>query len=254
MRTARVPWLGLILALGLAALPAGATGIETWTATYPLEAGGVVSVSNVQGSIAIEAWDRAEVELTVSKTTEGERGALAEVEIDVRSGPDWFRVRTVYPGEMDEPVAVDYRLRVPRQVRLEELRTVNGNIAVRNVEGTVEARTLNGHIEETGVAGSVSARSVNGSVSVALRALPEPGGAVQLETINGDLQLLLPSSADVDLELSTVAGRIETTFLLEARYVLGDTSVRARLGRGSIPARMRTVRGNIFLGRHEDLL
>jgi len=254
MRIARVPWLGLIVTLALVALPAGATSIETWSANYPLEAGGVVSVANVQGSIAVEAWDRAEVELTVSKTTEGHRESLASVEIEVRSTPDRFQVQTVYPGEMDEPVAVDYRLRVPRQVRLEELRTVNGNIVVRNVEGSVEARTLNGHIEQTGVAGNVSARSVNGSVSVALRSLPEPGGAVQLETINGDLQLLLPSSADVDLELSTVAGRIETTFLLEARYVLGDTSVRARLGRGSVAARMRTVRGNIFLGRYEDLL
>jgi len=254
MRIARVPWLGLILALGLVSLPAGATSIETWSANYPLEAGGVVSVANVQGSIAVEAWDRAVVELTVSKSTEGGRLSLAEVEIDVRSSRESFRVRTVYPGEMDEPVAVDYRLRVPRHVRLEELRTVNGNIVVRNVEGSVEARTLNGHIEETGVAGNVSARSVNGSVSVALRALPEPGGAVQLETINGHLQLLLPSSADVDLELSTVAGRIETTFLLEARYVLGETSVRARLGRGTVAARMRTVRGNIFLGRYEDLL
>lgn len=253
MRTARVLWLSLIVAL-TAALPAGATSIETWSANYPLEAGGRVSVSNVQGSIEVEAWDRAEVELTVSKTTEGDRARLAEVEIEVKSDRDWLRVHTVYPGETEETVAVDYHLRVPRQVHLEELRTVNGNIVVRNVEGSVEARTLNGHIEETGVAGAVSARSVNGSVSVALRALPEPGGAVQLETINGDLQLLLPSSADVDLELSTVAGRIETTFLLDARYVLGETSVRARLGRGSIATRMRTVRGNIFLGRYEDLL
>jgi hypothetical protein len=254
MRNARVPWLVLILALGLVSLPARATTIETWSASYPLEAGGVVSVNNVQGSIEVEAWDQARVELTVSKSTEGDPLSLFEVEIDVRSQPESFQVQTVYPGETDEPVTVDYRLRVPRQARLEELRTVNGNIVVRNVEGSVEARTLNGHIEETGVAGNVLARSVNGSVSVALRALPETGGAVQLETINGDLQLLLPSNADVDLELSTVAGRIETTFLLEARYVLGDTSVRARLGRGSIPARMRTVRGNILLGRIGDVL
>jgi hypothetical protein len=254
MRAARVAWLGLMVALLSGGLPAGATSVETFTATYALPAGAAVSVANVQGSIAVEAWDRAAVELTVNKSTEGERAALADVEIEVRSDTDGFHVQTIYPGEMEEAVAVDYRLRVPRQARLEELRTVNGNIEVRNVEGAVEARTLNGHIEGTGLAGNVSARSVNGSVSVALRALPETGGTVQVETINGDLQLLLPSSADVDLELSTVAGRIETTFLLEARYVLGDTSVRARLGRGSVSARMRTVRGNIFLGRYEDLL
>lgn len=254
MRMARTLWLGLLLAIGVAAWPAGATTVESWKASYPLPAGGRVSVANVQGSIEVEAWDRAEVELTVNKSTEGERAGLSQVEIGVESRGDWLQVRTLYPGDLEEPVAVDYRLRVPRQVRLEELRTVNGNIAVRNVEGTLDARTLNGDIEATGIAGSVSARSVNGSVRVALRALPEAGGGIQLETINGDLRLLLPAAADVALELSTVAGRIESGLLFEARGALGDTTLRARLGRGRIPTRLRTLRGNIYLDNYEDIL
>lgn len=254
MGTQRIPWPGLLVAMGLAALSASATGVESWTANYPLRAGSRVSVTNVQGSISVEAWDRAELELTVTKSTQGESGTLAGVEIDIQSLGDTFRVRTLYPGDAEEPVSVDYRLRVPRQVRLEELRTINGDIRVRNVEGSMVARTLNGHIEGTGVAGSVAARSVNGSVSVALRAVPEAGGRVQLETINGDLLLFLPSTADVELELSTVAGRIESGLLIEARSAAGDTAVRARLGRGGVPARLRTIRGSIYLGKYEDIL
>jgi hypothetical protein len=245
---------GLLLAL-VAVLPATATQTEQWTTDYPLPPGGRVSVANVQGSIWVEGWDRAEVELTVKKSAQGAGARLADVEIIVEPRADSLEVETYYGGGTDEPVTVDYCLRVPRQVRLEGLRTVNGDITVRNVEGFVEAQTLNGNVKQTGVAGSIRAHTVNGSVHVALRALPEAAGGLQLETINGDLRLLLPAAADADLELSTVAGRIESDLLAPTRALAGDTSsTRARLGRGGVNIRLRTIRGNIEVAENNDLL
>ena len=244
----------LLLLWGLVALPAAAASLENWTTNYPLPPGGRISLANVQGSIWIEAWDRPEVELSVSKTTEGTNERLAEVEVGVERGSDWLRIQTLYQGKADEPVTVDYRLRVPRQVRLEEVRTVNGNVVVRDVEGVVEARTLNGTIEETGIVGSVAAHSVNGDITVALRQVPEQQGRLELETINGDVRLLLPATSNADLEMSTVAGQIESGLALAARAVPGDTALRARLGRGGVAARLRTIRGNIYVGENQDLL
>ncbi len=244
----------LLLLLAVVALPTAAASLETWTASYPLPAGGRISLANVQGSIWIEAWDQPMVELSVSKATEGTNERLAEVEVAVERGNDWLRIQTLYQGNAEEPVTVDYHLRVPRQVRLQELRTVNGNVVVRNVEGVVEARTLNGHIEETGVAGSAVAHSVNGNITVALRRLPEKTGHLELETINGDIRLLLPASSHADLDMSTVAGQIESGLALAASGVPGETALRARLGRGGVPARLRTIRGNIYVGENEDLL
>ncbi|MGH9862907.1 MAG: hypothetical protein ACRD35_05725 [Candidatus Acidiferrales bacterium] len=243
----------LLVLWAVVALPAAAASLESWTTNYPLPAGGRISLANVQGSIWIEAWDRAEVELSVRKATAGTNERLAEVEVAVERGRDWLRIQTVYQGNA-EPVRVEYRLRVPRQVRLEELRTVNGDVVVRDVEGVVEARTLNGHIEETGVVGSVAAHSVNGNITVALRRLPEPTGRLVMETINGDLRLLLPASSQADLEMSTVAGQIESDLALSARAVPGETTLRARLGRGGVPARLRTIRGNIYVGENQDQL
>lgn len=251
----RASWLalGLLLLLTGGAGPAAGQQRETWTARYPLAAGGRVAVTNVQSSIWVEGWDRDEVELTVWKTAAGTGALLAEVEIAVEPRLDSLTVRTLYPGQSDRPVRVDYRLRVPRQVRLEGLHTVNGNIRVRDLEGSVEARTLNGDIEQTGIAGSVVARTVNGDVSLALRALPDPGGTLELETINGDLNLLLPPQANAELELSTVAGRIESALLLPTRGAAG-TPLRVRLGRGGLRVRLRTVRGIIRVGENEDAL
>lgn len=252
----RATWqsLGVLLLLIGAVGPAASRQAESWTARYPLPAGGQVAVTNVQGSIEVEGWDRDEVELTVLKTAEGEGARLAAVEIAVELGEDSLAVRTLYPSQSDQPVRVDYRLRVPRQLRLATLHTVNGDIRVRNLEGGIEARTLNGDIEQTGIAGSVVARTVNGDVSLALRTLPGPDGTVELETINGDLNLLLPPQANAELELSTVAGRIESELPLPASAAAGDAPRRARLGRGGLRVRLRTVRGIIRVGENEDAL
>jgi len=105
------------------------------------------------------------------------------------------------------------------------------------------------------VAGTFLAHTVNGSIELALRALPEAPGGLQLETINGDLRLLLPAAADAELELSTVAGRIESDLLAPTRAMASDTSsVRGRLGRGGVNIRLRTIRGNIEVAENDDLL
>lgn len=231
-------------------------GLEShvWITRVPLPPGGSVAVDNVQGDIAVEAWDRAEVEVAVVKTASGPGANPDDVRIEVDARDRALTLRTLYPGQSDDPVRVDFRLRVPRQVHLDLLRTVEGNIIVRDVEGSVDARTLNGNIEQRNIRGSVVARAINGNVLVSLRGLPEQPGSVQLNTVNGHLFLVLPSRTNADLELSTVAGRIEGDYAFNVSDVPGDTSRRTRLGRGGVKVRLRTVRGNIRVAENEDLL
>jgi len=257
MKKAALGGLTLLLlsAALLAPLPAQARANEEriWTATYPLAAGGRVQVANVQGSITVEGWDRAEIEVTAVQTPGTAEGG--EPVVGVERGSDWISLRTLYPADGAAPVQLDYYLRVPRQVQLDELLTVNGRVRVRDVEGRVAARTLNGDIEQERVSGSVVARALNGSIRLALRALPGRGAEMSLETVNGDLLVLLPPRADADLELSTVAGRVENQFVVPA----GDSGAadggarRVRLGRGGPTLKLRTVRGNIRLGQNQDV-
>lgn len=251
MRILAVLWVAWGL---LAGCPVSAFEQTVSAARYQLPPGGRLAVENVQGNIEVEGWDRAEVEVIGIKTTSGPRSRLDNVRIAVEPGDHALTVRTVYLGESETPVRVDYRLRVPRQVRLEGLRTVEGNIVARDIEGSLDARSLSGNIVGTDVAGQVVARAVNGSIAVSLRALPEGTAPLQLETLNGSVDLLLPAKANVDLELSTVAGKIEGKYYFLAGATPGDNTRHARLGRGGVRARLRTVRGNIRLAEREDLL
>ena len=242
MRRIATPWAALIM---LAALPAGAWQQQSWSSRFPLQPGGTVRVENVQGDIAVEAWDRAEVEVSAIKTSSGAGGHPEDVEIAVEQGEGRLTLRTLYPKQSEEPVRVDYYLRVPRQVRLDHLQTVEGNITVRNLEGSVDARTLNGNIEQANITGSAAARAVNGSIAVSLRALPEPTDSVHLDTINGDLFLALPPEVNADLKMATVAGRVDSRYAYSVSEAPGDSSRKIRLGRGGSQVHLRTVRGNI---------
>lgn len=250
----RLVTTALVMLILLAAVPAGALDQRVWSARYPLLPGGRVSVENVQGDINVEGWDRAAVEVSVIKTAASPNGDVNGVRIDVEFQDRALSLRTIYPPQSNEPVRVDYRLRVPRQVRLERLQTVEGDITVHDLEGAVDTRTLNGNIEQARVAGSVVARALHGNVVVSLRALPDPPSRIYLETVNGNVHLVLPPSANADLQLSTVAGRIESKYIFTVSDVPGDTSWKTRLGRGGVLVRLRTVRGNIRVVESEDLL
>lgn len=240
--------------LGGPALRGGAPGERVAVAHYPLRPAGTVTVENIQGDITVEAWDRAEAEVVVHKQALGATANPDDVEIGVEADGRRLVLRTLYPQQSGEPVRVNYRLRVPRQVRLEHLQTVEGNIRVREIEGSVDARTLNGAIEGTSITGRVLARAINGSVAVSLRSLPQGSPPVQLETINGSLFLGLPAEAHADLQLTTVAGQIDTNYRTRVSEVPGDASRRITLGRGGTEIHLRTVRGNIHVAESEKLL
>jgi hypothetical protein len=223
-------------------------------ARYPLEPAGSVTIDNIQGDISVEAWDRAEAEVAVVKQALGATANPDDVHIDVAADGRKLALRTLYPKQSEEPVRVSYRLRVPRQVRLERLRTVVGSVRVRDIEGAVDARTLNGGIEGVNLTGSVVARAINGSIAVSLRALPEGAPPVRMETVNGHLYLGLPAEANADLQLTTVAGRIEGNYSFKVSEAPGDASWRTTLGHGGTPIRLRTVRGNIQVAESEETL
>ncbi|MGA2987052.1 MAG: hypothetical protein ABSG32_24910 [Terriglobia bacterium] len=243
----------LMLALGLGGWLRPAYGTErVWEKQFELPPGGHVSVVNVHGSILVEGWDRAEVEATVAMRSEAPTDQLDDVQVAVEANDGGVAFHTLYPSGLDTPVRVDYRLRVPRQVRLDELSTLHGDIVVHDVEGSMEARNLHGDIEGINVSGSVVAHALTGNILISLRALPDRRMPIQLATLNGNVDLLMPAHANADLELSTVAGNIVGDYPFQVSSVPGDSTRRAQVGEGGVRVELRTVRGNIRVSQLEE--
>ena len=243
--------LTLVLGLGGGLRPAYGTQ-RVWARRFELPPDGHVSVVNVHGSVLVEGWDRAEVEATVAMRSEAPTDQMDDVQVAVEARSHGVTFHTLYPSGLDTPIRVDYRLRVPRQVRLDELSTLEGDIVVRDVDGSLEAHNLHGDIEGIDVAGSVVAHALTGNILISLRALPDRHLPFTLATINGNVDLVMPPQTNANLELSTVAGTIVGDYPFQVSSVPGDSTRRAQVGAGGVKVELRTVRGNIRVGQRDD--
>lgn len=239
-------WLP-VLTLLFAALPATAAPLEpldeTFQQTYPLRTNGTVTLVNVNGSVRIEGWDKNAVEVQAVKRTTKESRDLQRVRIAVDALPHAVNIRTRYPEDDPAGVEVEYRLRVPYQVHLARVETVNGNIVVKGVEGAAEMRTVNGNVDVYDGGGRFSGRTTNGDVRVELRNL-SPAGLMTLESINGAVILAIPQDASALLDVRSINGEFHTELPMSMHGAFGR-EFRGNLGRGGMTVRLRTVNGAI---------
>ena len=145
--------LALVLGLGAWVRPAYATE-RVWEKHFELPPGGhVFGGERARHRAGRGDADRSEVEATVAMRSDAPTDQLDDVQVAVEARPTTVAFHTLYPPGLDTPIRVDYRLRVPRQVRLDELSTLEGDIVVHDVEGAVEAHSLHGDIEGFNVSG-----------------------------------------------------------------------------------------------------
>jgi hypothetical protein len=252
--------IGLLLALMAFASSAFAyTARKEFRETRALRTGGELEVKNVNGSISVSSWDadsasvEAEIEVRASSRRDAEE-FLQDVEIEIREIGTRLIVEAKHPrtgtgfwewilGRRSPEVSIEFRLRLPRKCDA-SLRTVNGAIHVEGVSGTLSLSTTNGQIEARDVAGEVDASTVNGSLRIELTKV-DPRARMEFKTVNGSIRLYLPEDARVDLDASTVNGRIDTDFPLQVSGKYVGQHLTGSLNGGGSSLRLRTVNGGI---------
>ena len=213
--------------------------------------GGVVHVDAApNGSISVEGSPRTDIlvlaRVVATAETEARAREIANaVQISVggntvqASGPTSSRDRETWH--------VSYRLSVPAQTSV-DLRTVNGGIAIRDVEGQIAFRTTNGGVKLARLAGEVRGRTVNGGVNVELDGLTWRGEGLDVQTQNGGVKLAIPADYSARLETGTVNGRIRVDFPMTVQGRI-DRELEATLGAGGPTLRVRTTNGGVSIGR-----
>lgn len=234
---------------------------ERFEQTYPLSAGGRLGVSNVNGSITVEAWDRNEVQVVAIKTADTKE-RLKEVEIRVNAKPDSIMIETNYDrwkqdnnGERwknGSRLKVDYQLKVPRGAVLDEVETVNGDVAVSNFTNVVKISAVNGKVVASKLRGTSNLSTVNGEVTADFGSL-DAGSKISLSTVNGKVNLTLPSDASATVKADSLNGNIENDFGLPVRkgkYIGRD--LYGKLGNGDARIKLDSVNGTLKVARQND--
>lgn len=232
---------------------------ERFEQTYPLNANGRISVSNVNGSITVESWDKNEVKLEAVKTADTKEN-LGSVKIQIDSKPEYLKVETDYDAWRNRTdgmwknrkLEVQYRLWVPRTAILDEIETVNGSINVSNMNNRTKISTVNGEIKAVNLRGTANISTVNGTVNADFDSLQNVS-EISLEAVNGTTNLVIPSDAEATIKAETVNGSISNDFGLPVRkgkYVGRD--MYGRIGNGTVKINLETVNGAMSVRRRQD--
>jgi DUF4097 and DUF4098 domain-containing protein YvlB len=257
-------WMGAVLGsaiavltFALAARAADRRGslTEEFHHTYPITADGRVELDNINGDVHISSWDRNEVKVDAVKYADTKE-KLEEARIEIDSGKDYVTIQTKYPEHENwswhnNPATVEYTLTVPRTIRLDEIKLINGTLDVNAVKGEVRASCINGRLEAHDIAGRAQLSTVNGKLEAQFHALGrEP---VELNSVNGSVDLTIPSDSNAEIEANTVSGSINNDFGLHVnhhRFVGHD--LRGELGNGATDIRLQNVNGRIDIHHAND--
>ena len=231
---------------------------EKFDQTYPLNADGRVSVSNVNGSIVVEAWDRNEVKVEATKIADSKE-TLADTEIKVDARPEYLAIEVNCDSwkqdrswRNNRKVEVQFHLWVPRTAVLNEIETVNGNVTVSNFVNMTKISAVNGDVNATNLRGTANLSTVNGEVKADFDRL-ENSSRISLSTVNGRVSLIIPSDSSAKIKADSLNGSITNDFGLPVRkgqYVGRD--LYGQLGSGAVQIKLDSVNGPLSVGRKND--
>lgn len=229
--------------------------------TYPLSATGRVSLENLSGGVQIKVWDRAALQLdAVKKAYRKDR--LDEAKIEVNSTEDNIRIKTEYPegnktfhsgeGRYNNPASVEYILTVPRKAMLETIELVNGSLDIDGVEGDVKASSINGKVVARGLMGEAKLSTINGQLHAIFTKLDD-AKPISLTSVNGGVNLIIPSDANAAIRASTVHGGISNDFGLQVRHgeYVGH-NLDGQIGNGGTRIKLENVNGSIKISHAQD--
>jgi len=255
--------LGTVCALFILALGAHASDhrgafTEEFHQTYALTTDGRVELDNIDGAVHISTWDQKEVKVDAVKYADS-KDRLDEARIEIDSGKDYLSIRTKYRhhdlsfnwGSHNNPPSVEYTLTVPRTVRLDEIKLINGSLDVTGITGEVHAACINGRLEAHNLSGRTELSSINGPLDAKFDKLF--GSYVELKSVNGSIELTIPSDSKAEIEASTVSGGIDNDFGLHVnhrRFVGHD--LRGELGTGGPLIKLENVNGRIEIRHASD--
>ena len=211
----------------------------------PLPPGKTVAVDVTIGSVRIDGWDKADVEVSV------ERHAPSAAEFDrlpiaIEDSPERLVVRAI---QIDGNTAPTYRadvvLRVPRAAAIDRVQVLEGRVTVQGFAGSLGADVRRGPIEGRDVSGTLRLETGIGSV-ILNDARLSAGGLLRLRAFNGDVRLTLAERpADARILALALNGGITSDIPLTMKDTWGPRWGEATLGKGEPVISLDVVTGAI---------
>ncbi|MGD0773142.1 MAG: DUF4097 family beta strand repeat-containing protein [Candidatus Solibacter sp.] len=240
----------LLLAAGAGDLHAKTIAIPRaeFRARYALAPNGRVAIQNLYGDVQITAWDRDEVLVEATKHS-SDAGRLNDARIMVDTSSGMVSIRTQYTGgDAGRPASVEYHIKVPRGANLENVKLVNGGLSLSGMRGPVKASSVNGGIKAERMEGQVELSTVNGFLDAGFQRISRCK-PISLSSVNGPIEVSLPSGAGANVSAHNLSGGIDADFG-RAWRAPGGHRLEAAVNGGGAQIRVHNVNGGISIHAH----
>jgi cytoskeletal protein CcmA (bactofilin family) len=251
--------LALSSAALLAACDATRPSSETFNWKGPVKEGSWLRLRNTSGDFTVSEGtsDSAMITLNIERSSSYAPSASVKVlsvgdgvlacvlfgdsgdcsESDYKGGSPW--TKHFLPFLRGE-TKVSGNIVLPKGVKL-DVESVNGDVSVAAAARDLVIRTVNGDIDVKESFGPVELHTTNGDIEAGVR---EVNGQVKVGTTNGDVSLTMPSALNAALNMRTVNGELDLGFT--GNFTRNTKkSIVATLGLGGSPIEIETTNGDI---------
>lgn len=104
----------------------------------------------------------------------------------------------------------EFQVQVPRNTNLILRTEAGGDVAVENIDGDIDINSMNGEVALTDIGSSAVVNTMNGEVTATFKKAPTK--AVSITSMNGEIDLRLPTDTKANLRMRTHNGTIRTNF------------------------------------------
>jgi DUF4097 and DUF4098 domain-containing protein YvlB len=230
---------------------------DEWRWSGKLNPDQLLQIKNVNGSIEADGVNADTIEVVAYKSGEDKD----QVHVEMVNGPDGVTICAVYPGHgnrceagdsyhqevHDVHAKVDFTVKIPRNLRF-DARSVNGKIRADELGRFVRASSVNGSVDVSTDAWA-QASTVNGGVKVRM-GRADWDGTLKINTVNGSIDLEVPSNLNTDVRFSAVNGSLESDLPLTVSSQSGrwgPKKLEGRIGSGGRELNVSTVNGSLHI-------
>ncbi|MCD6156106.1 MAG: DUF4097 family beta strand repeat protein [Candidatus Atribacteria bacterium] len=268
---------------------------EATERTFHLDGPAKLSISTVMGNIEISTHEKNTVQMTATKklvglpTDEAQKIINAikikteqvgnQIFIKSEYSPMgftkfWFDLKQLLTSGKTSNLEVKYYLLVPEGIEI-NFSTVSGEVNIQKVQGRCKGKTVSGSVIAKGVGKELSISTVSGKINITgqgrlfLKSVSgdvwvdiqksEQAQDLTVSTVSGEVTIILPENASVNLSVKTISGKFSSEFpiLLEGDNRISNKRFEGKIAgstQQSISCKIETVSGNISLCKKEEVI
>jgi outer membrane protein insertion porin family len=265
----RIAALCIILLICITAVEAEVLN-EQIEETLPSDGVSLVVVKAFSGSVKVSSWQRQEVLVKASKTVKDDSSKKAQeyagkLKVEIERVEDRIEIKTKQPllsALLSQTrLSVDYDIYVPENLDF-DIESMNGAVHVTGSRSGGKIKTVDGDIELRNIAGSVSAEAASGDIyaevlfdaesvfntidgSIDIHIGDDFSVPISVRTVSGSINMTIPDGFSADVDARALSGRVSCDLPFDGS--IEERSLRGKISGGGPLLKLRTVDGNIVL-------